>query len=67
MDKYEYQIEQLAQRVRRLEADSLSGDESREAQALMEDLDLIPASGQDAGFYEFLSSHQASLIMHSKC
>lgn len=49
MDKYEYQIEQLAQRVRRLEADSLSGDESREVQALMEDLDLIPASGQDAG------------------
>ena len=47
MDKYEYQIEQLAQRVRRLEADSLSGDESGEVQALMEDLDLIPAYGQD--------------------
>lgn len=47
MDKYEYQLEQLAQRVRRLEADSLSGDESKEVQALMEDLDLIPAYGQD--------------------
>ena len=54
MNKYEYQIEQLAQRVRRLEADSLSGDESREVQALMEDLDLIPVYGQDAGY----SSHK---------
>ena len=47
MDKYEYQIEQLAQRVRRLEAESLSGDESGEVHALMEELDLIPAYGQD--------------------
>ena len=47
MDKYEYQIEQLAQRVRRLEAESLSRDESGEVHALMEELDLIPAYGQD--------------------
>ena len=47
MDKYEYQIEQLAQRVRRLEAESLSRDESGEVHALMEGLDLIPAYGQD--------------------
>lgn len=47
MDKYDYQIEQLAQRVRRLEAESLSRDESGEVHALMEELDLIPAYGQD--------------------
>ena len=53
MDKYEYQIEQLAQRVRRLEAESLSRDESGEVHALMEELDLIPAYGQETD----VSSH----------
>ena len=47
MDKYEYQIEQLAKRVRRLEEESLPDGLSDEVKALMDDLELVPSIGSD--------------------
>jgi hypothetical protein len=47
MDKYEYQIEQLAKRVRKLEEESLPDGLSEEVKALMDDLELVPAIGSD--------------------
>lgn len=46
MDKYEQQLEHLAQRIRRLEAESLPFDMTDEMQSMMEELDLVPIDEQ---------------------
>ena len=43
MDKYEQKIEQLAQRIRRLEMESLPASMSVEVREMIEELDLVPA------------------------
>ena len=63
MDKYDYKIEQLAQRIRRLEAESLPSGMTEEVRALMDDLELVPAADRDSAYSRKLNERSIATIL----
>lgn len=67
MDKYEQKIEQLAQRVRRLEMESIPGNlPSQEICELINELDLVPATSHASELNPGLTGDRIMMILQDE-